>query len=155
ASAQQRLNAVWTLTRIDGSDARAAVRAALHSEDENVIRAAIHSTGLHRDAAATEALARLLGSSRLHVQRSAATALGQIGSKQLAAAMISTVHHKPDRILEHALIYALIDVGDREAATRVFAEGDAELKRIGLIALDQMDEGNLQVGQVAPFLTSK
>src|SRR5262249_23239998 len=53
---EARRNAVWALTRIDNSDARATVRVALSDKDETVRQVALHSVSLWRDA---DALARL------------------------------------------------------------------------------------------------
>ena len=41
ASAEARRNAVWTLARIDGGAARAAVRAALGDADASVVHVAM------------------------------------------------------------------------------------------------------------------
>jgi len=58
-----------------------------------------------------------------------------------------------DRPLEHAFIHALIDTGDRDGA-RSAISGSALRRRIGLIALDQMDDGGLKAAEVAPLLSS-
>jgi HEAT repeat protein len=73
-SVTTRLNAVWALTRIDGPEARAAVRYALVDHDAGVRQAAVYSAGLHRDAGA-EALRIDPPATR----REAANALGRIG----------------------------------------------------------------------------
>ena len=49
-AAEARRNAVWTLTRIEGPNARQAVRAALDDPDETVRQTALHSISVWRDA---------------------------------------------------------------------------------------------------------
>src|SRR5881296_3947158 len=44
-----RLNAIWTLTRVDAPAARAAVRRELEERELSVQQAAAHSCGLYRD----------------------------------------------------------------------------------------------------------
>ena len=45
SSVEARRNAVWALTRIDGTVARAAVRQALNDPEETIRQAACHSSG--------------------------------------------------------------------------------------------------------------
>ena len=85
-SGQARLNAVWSLTRIQGAAARQAVRGAFANSAPIVQQAAAHSAGLHRDAEAVDGLIRLLKIAESPVRRAhrdrpagrvAAVALGQ------------------------------------------------------------------------------
>ena len=75
-SLQSRCNAVWALTRIDGADARSAVRTALGDTKPSVRQAAARSAGLHRDRKALEPLMAIVTSDEPPVRREAATALG-------------------------------------------------------------------------------
>src|SRR5205085_2415594 len=54
-TARIRRNGVWALTRIETTEARAALREALADKDGSVRLAAAHAVGLNRDA---EGLAR-------------------------------------------------------------------------------------------------
>jgi glucose/arabinose dehydrogenase len=83
-SATTRLNAVWALTRIEGSAARAAVVLAMLDHDAGVRQAAAYSAGLHADAGATAALIELLRTDAPPVRREAANALGRIGLRRAA-----------------------------------------------------------------------
>jgi putative heme-binding domain-containing protein len=60
----------------------------------------------------------------------------------------------PDRVQEHSIIYALIEI-DAPSATRQGLESENHFtKRAALIALDQMDNGKLDAKTVAPLLSS-
>ena len=166
-----RLNAMWALTRIDHSTARQAVHAALPKDrtDESPYDwesqyAALYSIGLWRDASAirlpagpnswTEvAFEHFWGIGNLFAQRLAIEAFGRIeaDSKFKVQRLLTVPHRSPyGRTLEHSLIYSLIEINDsattRAGLTNFFSQ------RIALIALDQMESGNLKPEEVLPFL---
>src|SRR5579859_2412794 len=114
-----RRNAVWALTRIDDPFARHVVTVADADPDDSVKMAAAHSMSLWRDA---QALPILFGdvspvSSHAQHRRIAAEALGRIGDKRAVPLLVQsakTLDVAPDRILEHSLIFALIEIADSE-----------------------------------------
>ena len=57
------------------------------------------------------------------------------------------------RIQEHAVIYALIEIGDATATRVGLTAKHPGTRRAALIALDQMDHGGLRVDDVVPLLT--
>ncbi|MFO0871196.1 MAG: PVC-type heme-binding CxxCH protein [Pirellulales bacterium] len=59
-----------------------------------------------------------------------------------------------DRFLDHAFVYALIELGDREASRAALASRHPYVVHAALLALDQMDDGGLTPQQVAPLLSS-
>jgi putative heme-binding domain-containing protein len=149
-----RLGAVWALTRIDGVEARAAVRTALADADESVLQAAIHSVSLWRDKNAKDRLLSILQSSAPQIQRVAAEALGRIGEKTAVPALLAAASNPHDRVLEHSLIYALIEIGDDAGTSKGLEGASVYEQRAALIALDQMENGSLKADIVAPFLGS-
>ena len=154
SSALVRLNAVWTLARIDAANAREAVRFQLAGVDPGVQQAAAHSCGLYRDREAVDVLQRLLQASSKPLQREAATALGQIGDKRAVAGLLDAARNLADRALEHSIIYALIQIDD-SAGTRAGLKSESSTtQRAALIALDQMDHGELAAQSVVPLLSS-
>ena len=163
ASDTVRLNAIWALTRIDDAAARGAVRGALDDSSATVRQAAVHSAGVHRDSSAVSGLLKSLRSPSPHLRRSAATALAQIRDRRAVSPLHDVLGEPSDRTLEHALIYALIEIGDadavREWIARSRSKGESRASRrrhrAALIALDQMDGGKLQADEVVPLLTSK
>ncbi|MGE3315434.1 MAG: PVC-type heme-binding CxxCH protein [Planctomycetaceae bacterium] len=177
AAIDARLQAVWTLTRIEHPDARKAVRTALRDGDETVRQAAIHSAALWRDAAATPLLVETLSGGSAQNERAAAEALGRIGDKETVEAILkaaSRLGSKPsgsaaesgpvgnaanplerDRILEHSLTFALIEIGDvKHSEAAVVFGHDSWLKRAALISLDQMEGGSIHPDVVAKLLVS-
>lgn len=166
-----RQQALWTLSRVDAPAARAAVRNALTDTDPAIQQVAARSAGLHRDHAALDELQRIVVSAAPPVRREAATALGRIGDRLAVPAvlaglrpeeryltrrpmnLISALHAAPaevrpeDRFLEHALIFALITLGDRDATRLGLVDTEPAVRRGALIALDQMDDGRLALGE--------
>lgn len=147
-----RKTALWTLARIDGAAARAAARNALSDGDAGVRQAAAFGAGLHRDGDAEGRLREMVLKDEPPVRREAATALGRIGRAETVPALLESLRMAADRFLDHAIIYALIRIGDREATRLGLSDPSAEVRRGALIALDQMEGGNLEAAQVVPML---
>ena len=150
-----RRNAVWSLTRMENSEARAAVRAALSDKSWSVRLSATSSAGLWRDPEALDRLLQLaIADDMPAVRREAATALGRIGSRAAAPVLLEAVRADKDRFLEHAQIYALIRIADRAACLKGLEDASSRVRRAALIALDQADNGDLTREQVVPLLES-
>ncbi|HUG66692.1 MAG TPA: PVC-type heme-binding CxxCH protein [Pirellulaceae bacterium] len=155
-----RLQAVWALTWIDDTLARAAVRDALADPDETVRQAALHSISVRKDERAAGQLAAMLEQGPAHNRRAAAEALGRVGSpndisKLFAAVQSATVADGDDRFLEHSLIYAAMELNDPAALRQFIAADSDRIRRAALIALDQMEGGDhLLPADIQPLLTS-
>jgi putative membrane-bound dehydrogenase-like protein len=150
---EARQNAVWALTRIDAAEAREAARLALADRREGVRHAAAHAAGLWRDAAAAPELVEMLRAGPPALQRAAAEALGRIGDSRTVPAIVTAAASLRDRVLEHSLTYALIEIADpaaTEAAAREAASPHA--RRAALLARDQMTGGGLQADEVIALL---
>lgn len=154
-SVEARRNAIWAATRIDQPAARAAVRSALADPDESVRQVALHSISLWRDSAALPSLQQLLNGAPPHNQRAAAEALGCIGDKSAVPALLAALGRPTDRVLEHSLTYALIEITDREGTAAGLASANLRTRRAALIALDQMDGGGLEPEAAAAELAAK
>ena len=151
-AADARRNAVWALTRIDSADARAAVRTALADGDTTVRQAALHAAGLWRDRDAFPAITGALRSNVPALQRVAAEALGRIGDPRAVPDLIAMAARETDRVLDHSLTYALIEI-DNPAATAAGLQAAApRSRRAALIALDQMESSRLEPDAVLPLL---
>jgi putative membrane-bound dehydrogenase-like protein len=153
-SAEARRNAVWALTRIDGAPARDAVRMAFGDRDESVRRAAIYSAGLWRDGRATPQLVAALQPGQPAVQRVAAEALGRIGDARAVPELIEASASPADRVLEHSLTYALIEIGDPASTAAGLKAAASGSRRAALIALDQIDGGQVKPEGLIPLFTS-
>ena len=150
-SAEARRNAVWASTRIDDENARALSREALKDSDELVRQAAAHSAGVRRDREAVSALIGLLQSKSLHNRRAAAEALGRTGDPKAVLAILDAAGESTDRVLEHSLTYALIEIGDPKATATGLTSQNAHVHQTALIAIDQMEGGDLSAEAVAPY----
>ncbi len=164
-----RREALWTLARIDTAAARAAVRRALADPDPTVVRTALHVTALARDPAAAPELQRLLGHPDAAVARGAAEALGRLGDAAAVDALFGALGRVPAgavtalgapadaaaRVLEHSLVYALLECGRPALLRARLARGtDPRAVRAALVVLDQLEGGGLQAADVLPWLDS-
>ena len=106
------------------------------------------------NARAVEDLCELLAAKETppELLRAAATSLGQIGSDVAVPAILTALGPGSDRVLEHALIYALIEIADRDATAQGLVDANPRVRRAALIALDQMPAGNLTRDEVAGLL---
>jgi putative membrane-bound dehydrogenase-like protein len=153
-TAGARRNAVWVLTRIDQPQARQAVRPALDDADESVQLAALHSTSLWRDRGALTPLRALLRAPSAPLQRAAAEALGRIGEADAVPDLLAAASQPHGRVLEHSLIYALIEIADPTDTAAGLAAKSSFTKRAAMMALDQMKGGGLKPDQVVASLSA-
>lgn len=163
--ARHRLQSVWALTRIDEDLARTAVQTALADSDETVRQAALHSISVWRDRSAAKKLAQMIAEGPAHNRRGAAEALGRVGTsddvQRLLAAVQSAVlsDERPesgaDRVLEHSLMYAAMEIGDPRAVREMLRTPNVHVKRAALIVLDQMAEDALRTSDIQPLLSSE
>jgi putative membrane-bound dehydrogenase-like protein len=154
APRRARLNAVWALCRTQADAARAATRRALADRDATVREAAAHAVFCHRDRGARQALQPLLADPSPSVRREAAAALGVLRDPRAVPDLLKALAGDNDRLLEHALTYALIEIDDRAAVLPGLAPASPRVRRAALIALDQMDGGDLTSDLVLPLLGS-
>ncbi len=141
---RERLDAVWSLTRIELDEARARVRPMVNDKDLSVKLAALHSVGLYRDAKALPDLLKIVAKDHPAAQRNAATALGRIkNASAIEPIMTAMATSNGDRFLEHALIYALIQINDQDKTAPFLKHADSAVRRAALIACDQMDASKL------------
>ncbi len=181
ASHDLRRRAVWTLSRIEQphlrSAAWAAVRQALTDPHEDVRQVAARSVGVLGDRDAIATLARLAKGELIarpggvrapapsgepssaqpeveypQVRAAAAAALGQLRAAEAVPSLLAGLKQSNDRFVEHALIYALIEINHREPTLAGLADPNPTVKRGALIALDQMDDGNLTQQMVGGLL---
>jgi len=135
--ATTRTAAVWALCRIDGAPARRGVREALADADPVVRQAACHTAGLHRDALAVDALARIVAGDEPAVARAAAEALGRIGDRASARALVAATARPADRALDHSILHGLIEARQSGILREALAADPPPARRAALIALDQ------------------
>lgn len=149
----RRRNALWALCRIGTPSALVVVRQGLDDKDSSVRMVAAHCAGLVRDAAAAKALAAMAVRDEPALRRRAAAALGRIGKTDSVPALLESLRTGGvDRVLEHSIVYALIEIGNREATQAALNDPSPLVRRAGLTALDQMDHGELTRDLTVPLL---
>lgn len=151
---------VWALTRIDSPEARKLVRGFLTGPATAAARqAAVASISLWRDGGASRELLQTLADHDPQLVRVAAEALGRIGNVTAIPNLLETATRldpeSPDRVLEHSLCYALIELNDPKRLEPFLAAKHPAARRIALIALDQMERQTLQPTQVVAMLSAK
>ena len=151
-SVTARQNAVWTLCRMRTEAAQAAGREAFTDQAAAVREAAAHSVFATRDGPAVESLIPLLSDEAASVRREAATALGVLKDPQAVPALLDASAAGADRLLEHALVYALIEIDDHAVTVAGLSHPAPDTRRAALIASDQMDHGRLTRQLVTPLL---
>ncbi len=150
-----RRNAVWTLSRIGTPPALQAIRAALADRDATVRQAAILSVGILKDPGASEALRAILRHGPPLQRRTAAAALGQIGSVSSVSAILDAVAREDnDDFLMHAFVYALIRIDESAATAKGLAADNPRVQRAALVALDQMPGNHLTHKIVTPLVST-
>jgi putative membrane-bound dehydrogenase-like protein len=152
-----RVNAVWEASRQElrspGTGLPAA-REALGDSAEPVRRAAAHVVGLYRDKEAVPGLLKLVASDTPHVRRAAAEALGRVGDPKAVPALLAAHAGVTDRALQHALTYALIEIGHPSETSAGLSHPDPLVQRAAMTALDQMPGGGLKPQPVLAALDS-
>jgi putative heme-binding domain-containing protein len=129
------------------------VRGALDDADPVVRQVALHSVSLHRDARAVPKLLNVLRSGSPPHRRVAAEALGRVGGPDQIGELLAVVPGVDDRELEHALIFAALEIGDADALREGLTHADPAVRRAALIALDQREASDLRSEEVVPLLS--
>ena len=157
ASVQVRCNAVWTLTRIDHTTARALVVDATRDPDLTVRLAAMNSISLWKDNNALPALKAAVTDPSAAIRRIAAEALGRLENYVVVPDLLAAATQlTPDRVLQHSITFALIEIGTPVDPEQVPAGiRTPMIERIIAIANDQMPGGRTDPQQVIRWLTSK
>ncbi len=155
----ERRDAVWALTRIVGPTSspsiQSAIRVALEDRDPSVRQTACRSLATYPDPAAMNRLLELVQQDEPAIRREAATALGRIGDARAVPALLAALGRDMDRTEEHTLVYALIEIKDPAATREGLAGKSPNTQRGALVALDQMDGGNLVVDDVVPLVAAE
>ncbi len=135
-----RLESLWGLCTLGSDDALAALSKALWADDPSLVQAACHAVALYRFKPAKGTLEQLVQVERIAQRRAAAEALGRVGDAQSIPALMNTL--KPeltDRMLEHSVTYALIELR-KPKSIAPYANSAAlpRQRQAAMIALDQL-----------------
>jgi putative membrane-bound dehydrogenase-like protein len=152
-SVRARRNAIWAATRMEGYYARAISDEGLNDKDETVRQTAAHSLALWHATQGRSQLAHLMTWVSAD-KRAAAEALGRSGDKQWVPNLLAQLAKNNGPVMDHSLIYALIEIGDVEGTAAGLQSKNPRVRRAALIALDQMGDKRMVAQTVTPELTS-
>ena len=147
-----RLEILWTACRINHPDARSLVRRLSLDPTAEVRQAAAHAISVWRDPQAKEELRRAIADESAAVRRAAAEAIGRVGDTALVPDLLSALSVSPDRVLEHSLIYALIEIGNAGLLRPALASESVTVRRAAILVLHGMDTDQLQREQLVELL---
>ena len=85
-------------------------------------------------------------------RRLVAEALGRLGDRFAVPQLLSAADKADDRVLQHSIIYALIELADPSATRNGLTSNKPRTIAAALIALDQMPGGDLTASDVVPHL---
>ncbi len=144
----------WALVQISSDATRQLLRHLLTNEDEQIRHIAIYAASLNRDAAAAPEVLRLLQTDSPANCRIAAETLGRIGERRAVPQLLAAAAKADERILQHSVIYALIELADVAATRKGLADSNPKTAAAALIALDQMAGGDLKAADVIPYMNA-
>lgn len=144
----------WALVQINSDATRQLLRHLLTNEDEHIRHIALYAASLNRDLAAAPEVLRLLQTDSPANCRIAAETLGRIGERRAVPQLLAAAAKADDRILQHSVTYALIELADVAATRKGLADSNPKTAAAALIALDQMAGGDLKPTDVIPHLNA-
>lgn len=174
ADTTARINAVWTLARMKFSESTDLIYGALTDPDAAVRQTACNALAvtrtwqivaanqpaeraieLERNKTLSGALAGIVRGDEASVARAAAAALGRMGEARAIGALTGRLGRSgEDRFLEHALVYALIEIDDFDTTREGLKSEDPAVISGTLRALDGMASSKLEVLDLLPHLES-
>ena len=161
-SAGRSVAAAWTVSRIDDPRSIEALWDLLQPDQPDALRLiaarqlALVGLSLQERRQLDPLIETLTTDQSRALRRAAVTTLARLQPAeraQAAAAILESLRGlQPERMMEHAATYALIQIADRDTTAAALADSNPQIRRAALIALDQMDGGDLHREQVIPLL---
>ncbi len=113
----------------------------------------LYTIALNRDRAGFDEAMAALRDANPHTRRLAATALGRIGDKEAIIEIFRALMDETnDRALDHALTYALIEIGDAKATALAARCPTPRVRRAVLAALENIPNSGLDAKTVLAAL---
>ncbi len=153
ASTRTRLHAIWGLgflaRRPDGENAAGALLAQVEDGDPEVRAHVLRVLGEAKVTAAIPAARKALRAPEPRVRFFAAQALGRMGAEETAADLIALARANDDQdaYLRHAVVTALVRIGNRAAVHAAAADASRAVRLVSLLAQRQWADP-----QIATFL---
>jgi putative heme-binding domain-containing protein len=154
ANTHARTRAVFALYRIGSNESITAMRSGLNDKDLQVRVATARAVGFAKDKGSIDQLLRMIQNDEPAGRRQAATALGQIGDSSVIPGLLKASNGVKDRFIEHGIIYALISMNQPDLVKTGLTDPSDDVKKVALIALDQMQNRSVKAEDVTRFLAS-
>ncbi len=152
-SAEVRRRIVWVLSQVADPKARLALLSRLDDVDAGVRQAVVRSLGELKEGASVAAMLTRFPNETPAIRRAIATAVGQIRSAEAVPVFLDALGLEDDLMVRHALIYALVQIGDAGAVRVGLAEGASPLtQQAALRILSLLGTEHLAADDVLPFL---
>ncbi len=140
-STESRLETLWCLCRLGTAEAQRSIVIALNDHDSSIRHAASLAIAVQRWQA-VEPLTRLLASDpNSSVRRAAAEALGRTGGRETIGPLMQAISDESvigDAILQHSILFALMELDQPELVAKYLASSDPLQERAALLVLAQM-----------------
>ena len=167
-----RLNSVWLAVRDQDHEVLAY---SILDQREDVRKASLHGLALlaHPTDLVTGIVEGCLKDNSLAVRRVAAEALGRMKAKNAIPAILEALAYEAnddpfprplrpqpsnkanDRVLDHSLTYALIEIGDAKATSEGLKHPSPRVRRAVLAALENIPESKLDAKTVLAAASEK
>jgi putative membrane-bound dehydrogenase-like protein len=136
---KSKLHAVWALSARSDADSLKPLGDVVRDPDQRgeLQAAAARALGLRRARDFETPIVALLRHENLSVRLAAAEALARCGSAAALPELLHALTLSPDRILEHALIFAIHHIADGPALATALEHANPRVQQAALLLLDQ------------------
>jgi putative membrane-bound dehydrogenase-like protein len=151
-------NAAWLAVHSEAQTAVQYLGTLLFNKHDDVRKAALHGLALHGlpDDRAISEVELCLKDKSHSIRRVAAEALGRMKAKRSIPAILDALADEAnDRVLDHSLTYALIEIGDAKATAEGLRHPSPRVRRAVLAALENIPESKLDAKTVLAEVNDK
>lgn len=154
ASVLARRNAVWANARMKkGAYGPILALATFVNQHPSVQLAGVHTWCEQGNLMSSEIDSDLATGKSFAIRREVARWMGAVRRREHVNNLFALMKMPGnDRVTEHTIIYSLIQIGERKATLPFLKDENPAVRRAALIALDQMNDGNLTRELVTPLL---
>jgi putative membrane-bound dehydrogenase-like protein len=154
ADAELASPALGVLARMGGREALDELRGTLDHSNPTLAANAARALALHRDRSAAPALEEMLRHAESPVRMAAAESLVACGRSESTGALLDALDASPDRMLDHALIYALHAHAPLTSLRAALEHANPVVQKAALLLLDQPPHRALTAADVLPRLAT-
>ena len=125
---ERRKAAIWALCRINTPLSAKMLVEALEFDLDSLLVPILHAIGVRRIPHCESKVASLLEHPSLAVRRVAAQVLGRVAGEESVQPLLVAcdADSTRDRLLQHSLIYALVEIGRRHDKSDMVAQADTD-----------------------------